>query len=64
MANEVNLVNGVGGVGRDVRWLPQGAITVTPVSGNAADTLASQPLVANGIAFDKTGNSLFIADTA
>ena len=30
MANEVNLVNGVGGIGRDVRMLPQGTITVTP----------------------------------
>ena len=65
MANEVNLnVAGVGGVGRDVRVLPQGAITVTPTSRNAADTLASQPLVANGIAFDKDGNTLFIADLA
>jgi sugar lactone lactonase YvrE len=65
MANEVNLnAAGVGGVGRDVRVLPQGAITVTPISRNAADTLASQPLVANGIAFDKKGETLFIADTA
>ena len=65
MANEVNLnASGVGGVGRDVRVLPQGMITVTPTSRNAADTLASQPLVANGIAFDKDGNTLFIADTA
>ena len=65
MANEVNLnAAGVGGVGRDVRVLPQGMITVTPTSRNAADTLASQPLVANGIAFDKNGDKLFIADTA
>ena len=65
MANEVNLnASGVGGVGRDVRVLPQGMITVTPTSRNAADTLASQPLVANGIAFDKNGDKLFIADTA
>jgi sugar lactone lactonase YvrE len=65
MANEVNLnAAGVGGVGRDVRVLPQGMITVTPTSRNAADTLASQPLVANGIAFDKQGDTLFIADTA
>jgi sugar lactone lactonase YvrE len=65
MANEANLnAAGVGGVGRDVRVLPQGTITVTPTSRNAADTLASQPLVANGIAFDKDGNTLFIADLA
>lgn len=65
MANEVNLnAAGVGGVGRDVRVLPQGMITVTPTSRNAADTLVSQPLVANGIAFDKNGDTLFIADTA
>jgi sugar lactone lactonase YvrE len=64
LANEVNLVNGVGGVGRDVRWLPQGTITVTPTSRSAANTLASVALVANGIAFDKDGDKLFIADTA
>jgi sugar lactone lactonase YvrE len=48
MANVVNVSEGVGGVGRDVRTLPQGT---------------SQPLVANGLAFDREGN-LFIADTA
>jgi sugar lactone lactonase YvrE len=64
MANEVNLVNGVGGVGRDVRWLPQGTITVTPTSRSAANTLGSTALVANGLAFDKDGDRLFIADTA
>ena len=64
MANEVNLVNGVGGVGRDVRWLPLGTITVTPTSRSAANTLASVALVANGLAFDKDGDKLFIADTA
>jgi sugar lactone lactonase YvrE len=63
MANEVNLVGGVGGVGRDVRSLPTGKITVTPTSRNAADVLASQPLVANGLAFNRDGD-LFIADTA
>lgn len=63
MANEVNLVAGVGGVGRDVRSLPPGAITVTPTSRNAQNTLGSQPLVGNGLAFDHRGN-LFIADTA
>jgi sugar lactone lactonase YvrE len=63
MANEVNLVGGVGGVGRDVRSLPPGTITVTDTSRNAANTAGSQPLVANGLAFDQHGN-LFIADTA
>ena len=78
MANEVNLdANGVGGVGRDVRWLPQGRITVAPTSRSAAlnttgcptppgppCVLGSTALVANGIAFDKDGDKLFIADTA
>ena len=59
MANEVASVN----VGRDVRTLPPGTITVTPTSRNAANTLGSQPLVANGLAFNRRGD-LFIADTA
>ena len=63
MANEVNLVAGVGGVGRDVRSLPPGAITVTPTSRNAQNTAGSQPLVANGVAFNSRGN-LLVADTA
>jgi sugar lactone lactonase YvrE len=65
IANEVNLdtVTGVGGVGRDVRTLPPGTITVTATSRNAANTAGSQPLVANGLAFSREGN-LFIADTA
>lgn len=63
MANEVNLTAGVGGVGRDVRDLPPGTITVTPASRNAANTLGSQPLVANGLAFGKDGD-LFVADTS
>ena len=62
MANEVNLVNGVGGVGRDVRHLPAGTITVTPTSRNAANTLGSHFFVASGLAFDKDGDKLFIAD--
>ena len=62
MANEVNLVNGVGGIGRDVRLLPQGTITVTPLSRNAANTAESSSLVAAGLAFDKDGDNLFIAD--
>jgi DNA-binding beta-propeller fold protein YncE len=64
MANEVNLVDGVGGVGRDVRTLPLGTITVTPLSRNAANTLGSWSFVAHGLAFDKDGDKLFIADTA
>lgn len=63
MANEVGLVAGVGGIGRDARTLPPGTITVTPTSRNAANILGSQPLVANGLAFDRRGN-LWIADTA
>lgn len=52
LANEVNLdATGTGGVGRDVRSLPPGTITVTPTSRNAANLLGSQPLVANGLAF-------------
>jgi len=63
MANEVNLVAGVGGVGRDVRDLPLGTITVLPLSRNAANTAGSQPLVANGLAFNRKGD-LFNIDTA
>jgi sugar lactone lactonase YvrE len=64
MANEVNLdASGVGGVGRDNRALPLGTITVTPTTRNAANTLGSQPLVANGLAFNKKGD-LFNIDTA
>jgi sugar lactone lactonase YvrE len=61
MANEVN--QAAGGIGRDVRTLPPGTITVTPTSRNASNTLGSQPLVANGFAFDLRGN-LYIADSA
>jgi hypothetical protein len=65
MANGVNLdVNGVGGVGRDVRTLPLGTITVIPTFRSAANTLGSMSIVANGLAFDKDGDDLFIADTA
>jgi SMP-30/Gluconolactonase/LRE-like region len=63
MSNEVNLVDGVGGVGRDVRTLPPGTITVTPTTRNAANQLGSQPLVANGIAFNRNGD-MFVIDTA
>jgi sugar lactone lactonase YvrE len=60
MANEI--AGGVN-VGRDVRTLPTGTITVTPTSRNASNTEGSQPLVANGVAFDRNGR-LYIADTA
>lgn len=64
MANEANLdANGLGGVGRDVRDLPPGKITVTPTSRKAADTAGSQELVANGLAFNQSGD-LFVSDTA
>jgi sugar lactone lactonase YvrE len=63
MANEVNLVNGVGGIGRDVRSLPPGTVLITPDSRAAANTAGSQPLVANGLAFNRAGH-LFVADTA
>jgi len=63
LANDVNLVDGVGGVGRDNRGLPPGTITVTPTGRQAANTLGSQHLVANGLAFGKDG-TLFVADTA
>jgi sugar lactone lactonase YvrE len=64
MANVVNLVNGIGGVGRDVRTLPLGTITVTPTLRLAANTEGSQSIVANGLAFNKDGDRLFIADPA
>ncbi|MFL6012628.1 MAG: SMP-30/gluconolactonase/LRE family protein [Gaiellaceae bacterium] len=56
MANDVT-----GGVGRDVRSLPPG--TISPTTRMATNTLGSQPLVANGVAFAQDG-SLLIADTA
>ena len=62
MANEVNLVNGVGGVGRAILSLPPGTITVTPISRNAANTEGSGSFVASGLAFDKDGDTLFITD--
>ena len=68
IANEVNITfdatgTGIGGVGRDIRDLPPGTITVTPNSRNAANTLGSQPIVANGLVFNKKGD-LFNIDTA
>ena len=61
MINEVN--QAAGGIGRDVRSMPPGTVTVTATSRNASNTAGSQPLVANGLAFDLRGN-LYIADTA
>jgi sugar lactone lactonase YvrE len=61
MVNEVNLV--VGGVGRDPRSAPPATVTITPTSRSAANTLGSQHLVANGLAFTEDG-TLFVADTA
>jgi sugar lactone lactonase YvrE len=63
LANDVNLVAGVGGVGRDVRSLPPGTVTITPTSRAAANTAGSQHLVANGLAFTRDG-TLIVADTA
>jgi len=62
MANEVNAA-GAPNVGRDVRSLPPGTITVTPTTRNATNMLGSQPLVANGVAFNHDGD-LLVADTA
>jgi sugar lactone lactonase YvrE len=64
MVNDVNVVNGVGGVGRDPRALPPGSVTITPNGRNAADTAGSQHLVANGLAFTGHGDTLYVADTA
>ncbi|HEY0640864.1 MAG TPA: SMP-30/gluconolactonase/LRE family protein [Pseudonocardiaceae bacterium] len=63
MVNEVNLVNGVGGVGRDPRSAPPATVTVTPTGRSAANTEGSQHLVANGLAFTRDG-ALIVADTA
>ena len=63
MVNEVNVVNGVGGIGRDPRSLPPGSVTITPNGRAAADTAGSQHLVANGLAFTPDG-TLYVADTA
>jgi sugar lactone lactonase YvrE len=54
------LGGGVSNVGRDVRTLPPGAVDAARA---ARDTAGSQPLVANGLAFDGHGD-LVIADTA
>lgn len=54
------LGSGVNSVGRDARTLPPGTIDANRLATNNA---GSQPLVANGLAFDE-GGDLFIADTA
>jgi sugar lactone lactonase YvrE len=69
LANEVfrvqPMANDVvpGGVGRDVRGLGPGTITITETSRQASNTLGSQHLVANGLAFGRDG-TLYVADTA
>jgi sugar lactone lactonase YvrE len=52
-----------GGVGRDVRGLPPGTITITETGRQASNALGSQAIVANGLAFGRDG-TLFVADTA
>jgi sugar lactone lactonase YvrE len=66
MINDVNLVGGLGGIGRDPRSLPPGQVTVGPNGDGraAADTAGSQHLVANGLAFSAGGSTLYVADTA
>jgi sugar lactone lactonase YvrE len=69
MANDVNAtVVGamtVGGVGRDVHPLPPGTVNLGPNPGRAGlDAVGSVSIVANGIAFDRDGDTAFIADTA
>jgi sugar lactone lactonase YvrE len=53
----------IGGIGRDVRALPPGTMTITETTRNAANTAGSVALVANGLAFDAFGN-LLVSDTA
>jgi sugar lactone lactonase YvrE len=55
------LGQGVTSVGRDARTLPPGLINVD--NRMASNTGGSQPLVANGLAFNTEGD-LFVADTA
>jgi sugar lactone lactonase YvrE len=54
------LPSGVANVGRDARTLPPGTINAARTASN---TLGSQPLVANGLAFNQEGD-LYVADTA
>lgn len=53
---------GTAGVGRDVRSVPPGGVTITATSRNGNNTAGSQPLVANGLQF--FNHRLYIVDTA
>jgi sugar lactone lactonase YvrE len=61
IASTINMVDGAG-LGRDVRALPPGRLTITETSRAAADTAGAQPIVANGLAFSEQGHP-FVADT-
>jgi sugar lactone lactonase YvrE len=52
-----------GGIGRDVRGLPPGTLTITDTGRQTSNTLGSQHIVANGLAFGRDG-TLYVADTA
>ena len=61
MANDINPpASGVANVGSDRRSLPGGTINAARMATNTGN---SQPLVANGVAFNQAGD-LFVADTA
>ena len=62
MSNELNR-RGVGGVSARIADVAARAITTT-VRPARYNTASSQPLVANGIAFDHDGDNMFIIDTA
>jgi sugar lactone lactonase YvrE len=64
IANDViDAAAGISGIGRDNRGLPPGTIAITPTGRQASNTLGSQHLVANGIAFTDDGD-IVVADTA
>jgi len=52
---------GTQGVGRDVRSVPPGGVTITATTRNGNNTAGSQPLVANGVQF--FNRRLYILDT-
>jgi hypothetical protein len=62
LANDVNAASGTGGVGRDDRALPPGTIALPARTANNA--AGSVGIVANGVAFDLDGETMFVADTA
>ena len=64
LANDVNPSIVGGGVGRDARALPPGTVAFSPGGRAANNTLGSVAIVANGIAFDADGDTVFVADTA